>query len=178
MKTIQADKVPYFNGVLEFARWYANCGMPLLPTANTEVFLSDDAAASCLFRHGRYQVEIYLIFPNAAVPLHEHPGVDNIELSRVAWSNSLSDLTLKSALQRSGFPHGGDFKSRASDVGFPLISAQKWEDGLEISTIGARWKGNTAGPKHEALIRRFNPGCLVYPGYADVTKRVQSVKIL
>ena len=58
------------------------------------------------------------------------------------------------------------------------MSFQRWDDNLKMSTIGSRWKGHTAGEKHEALIRRFNPNALIYPGYADVTKTNKVVDVL
>jgi hypothetical protein len=171
-------QVPDFSDVEEFALWYIASGIPLKPPSNAEVFMSDDATASCLFRHGRFQFEVYLIHANPVIPQHEHPGVDNIEfpvkdLARTANLAAIRGLTL-----RSGMSHGASIRERAGHSGFVLYSAQKWDEGLEMSTIGARWKGHTAGPKHEALIRRFNPDCLVYPGYADVTRKAVSNEIL
>jgi hypothetical protein len=176
MKTIDKSLIPNFRDVVEFARWYLNAGMPTLLPENLEVFVSDDATASCLFRSGRYQFEIYLIHPNPVIPKHEHPGVLNIEISHENFSN-LSESMLQSSVQQVGQAHGNDFKHRASYNGLILMSAQKWDEGIEMSTIGARWKGNTAGPKHEALIRRFNPDCLIYPGYADVTQKASAIEI-
>jgi hypothetical protein len=177
MNLIDAADVPNFESVSAFAKWYISSGMPMLFPKNHEVFISDDATAYSLFRHGRFQFEIYLIHPNPVIPLHEHPGVKNIEIPQSGFAG-VEVEELKNMVQISGQPHGGDFRVRAAHSGFMLMSAQMWDEGLEISTIGARWKGKTAGPKHEALIRRFNPGCLVYPGYADVTKVAQSVEIL
>lgn len=171
-------QIPNFSCVEEFAVWYINNGIPLKPPPNAEVFESDDATASCLFRHGRYQFEIYMIHANPVIPQHEHPGVENIEfpisrLIQMGGAKSLAGLTL-----RSGMSHGANIRERAGHSGFVLYSAQKWDDGIEMSTIGARWKGHTAGPKHEALIQRFNPDCLVYPGYADVTRQRSVAEVL
>ena len=166
-------EIPDFSSLEHFVEWYVNNNMPLLPPKNKEVFLSDDATATCLFRHGQYQVELYLIHPNPVIPIHEHPGVENLEIPQEAWSDSIDF----SRIQKSGMSHGVGFKERASHSGFALYSAQKWDDGLELSTIGARWKGHTAGVLHEALIKRFNPDCLVYPGYADVTSLATNLEI-
>jgi hypothetical protein len=168
--------IPEFTSVEAFARWYFYGGMPVRPPVNAEVFTSDDATATCLFRHGRYQVEIYLIHSNPVIPQHEHPGVENIEFALSEAASGL-DRALK-AVQKEGVPHGKDIRERSRSRGFILYSAQKWADGLEMSTIGARWKGHTAGPRHEALIRRFNPDCLVYPGYADVTRMEQRLEVI
>jgi len=177
MKVVSPESVPAFSGVADFAEWYLRSGMPILLPEKHEVFVSDDATASCFFRHGRFQFEMYLIHPKPVIPQHEHPGVQNIEISSSAW-RAADPIILRATVQNSGQAHGGDIKTRAEHNGFMLFSAQMWDEGLEVSTIGARWKGHTAGPKHEALIRRFNPECLVYPGYADVTQKTKQVEIL
>lgn len=166
--------IPDFSSIEEFVCWYAENGMPLLPPENAEVFLSDDATATCLFRHKQYQVELYMIHPNPIIPIHEHPGVDNFEIPQGAWDETIDYFNI----QRSGMSHGLGFKERSKNSGFALYSAQKWDDGLTPSTIGARWKGHTAGPLHEALIKRFNPNCLIFPGYADVTSVSSRVEII
>ena len=170
MRNIQLNEIPEFTDLVHFTDWYLSNGLPTLIPHNAEVFLSDDATATCLFRHGRYQFEMYLIHPNPTIPQHAHPGVENIEVPSSAWT-SLTLPRLQLQIQKSGQTHGRDIRERITCGGFALFSAQKWDEGLEISTIGARWKGFTAGPKHDALIRRFNPECLSYPGYADVTKK-------
>jgi hypothetical protein len=173
MKYYSGKEIPDFKDLKSFVIWYVENNMPLLPPKNPEVFLSDDATASCLFRHKQYQVEMYLIHPNPVIPVHEHPGVENFEVPQSSWQDINFNL-----IQTAGQAHGVGFKERAKHSGFILYSAQKWDDGLEPSTIGARWKGHTAGPKHEALIKRFNPKALIYPGYADVTKEAVQLSIL
>lgn len=170
--------IPDFSCVEEFAVWYINHGNPLKPPKNAEVFQSDDATATCLFRHGRYQFEIYLIHAQPVIPQHEHPGVENIEFPIAELLSGRGTKAFGGLVQRDGMSHGGSIRDRAEHSGFVLYSAQKWAEGIEMSTIGARWKGHTAGPKHEALIRRFNPDCLVYPGYADVTRKRVVAEIL
>lgn len=169
MNNISSEDVPEFDDLIHFTQWYLTSGMPILIPKNAEVFLSDDATATCLFRSGRYQFEMYFIHPNPLIPLHEHPGVENIEIPSDSWKN-ISESTLSSRLQGEGQSHGRGILERGASNGFALFSAQKWDEGIEMSTIGARWKGFTAGPKHDALIRRFNPYCFAHAGYADVTR--------
>lgn len=170
--------IPQFKDVEEFARWYFASGMPRLRPADSEVFVTDDATSSCLFRYGRFQFEIYLIHPNPVIPHHEHPGVENIEFPSSMITSVGPETSLAGLVQRDGMAHGCDIRRRAEHAGFVLFSAQHWADGIEMSTIGARWRGHTAGPKHEAMIKRFNPDCLIYPGYADVTKKQSASAVL
>jgi len=169
MRNISPNELPEFSDLIHFTEWYLSAGMPILLPDNSEVFLSDDATATCMFRHGRYQFEMYFIHPDPLIPKHEHPGVENIEIPSGSWHN-FSRSALESRLQGDNQSHGKGIVERAGTAGFALFSAQKWQEGIEISTIGARWKGHTAGPKHDALIRRFNPNTFAYPGYADVTR--------
>lgn len=181
MNFIHPDSVPEFSDVSHFAKWYLKNNMPLLLPMPYEVYSSDDATSMCLFRHKRYQFELYLIYPDPVIPLHLHPGVENIEVDVTSIQKAVIEKNVPAAAIFAPQPpdeyHGRSIKTKASSSGFMLFSAQKWDDGIEMSTIAARWKGHTAGPKHEALIRRFNPDCLIYPGYADVTQRPTSIFI-
>jgi len=169
--------LPHFDKLKDFVVWYLKNGKPILIPDNFEVFETDDATACCLFRSGRYQVEMYLVHPNPLLPPHEHPQVENIEIPSGAWS-SLKESDLDKLLQVDGQAHGESFKERGKYKGFMIMSFQRWAEGLEITTIGSRWKGHTVGEKHENLIKRFNPKAVVYPGYADVTQNRNIQEIL
>lgn len=170
MRLIRPEEVPDFNDLVDFTDWYLRSGAPLLIPLSAETFLSDDATATCLFRKGRFQFELYLIHSNPLIPEHEHPGVANIEIPQSEFS-MMAKESLAARVQTAGQEHGLGIKRRAGGAGFALFSAQQWDTGITMSTIGARWKGHTAGPKHEALIRRFTPDCYIQNGYADVTRK-------
>lgn len=155
-------------GVKEFADWWMASGMPMLFPKNPEVFLSDDATAISIFRHGRWQVEMYLIHPNPLVPEHEHPGVEVIKMTLTH-----AKVPLMSAILHDGESHGAGARVEAESIGFPLLAFQHWKT-REPCTIAAMWKGPTVGPKQEALIRRYNPDAYVVDGYADITKKVNN----
>lgn len=169
--------VPNFKTIEEFVLWYFDAGMPFLFSQPTKVFLSDDATSSCLFRHKQFQVELYMIHPNPLIPVHEHPDVENVEIPSSLWF-SFAKEDIKNHLQKNGQSHGKSFKERAGGDGFMLLSFQKWKDGLEVTTIGSRWKGYTAGPKHESLICKFNPNALIVNGYADTSLKQATEEIL
>lgn len=152
--------------VKEFADWWLAAGMPMLFPTRPEVFLSDDATAICLFRNGRFQVELYLIHPSPVVPEHEHPGVEVIKMRMGLPNNKFGFSTVL----YKGESHGAGIKLEAETKGFPLIAFQHWLD-REPNTIASMWKGNTVGPKQDALIKRFNPDAYVKDGYADITTK-------
>lgn len=153
-----------WNSTEEFAKWYVENGIPFMPPKDVEVFLSDDATAFCMFRKGQFQVELYLVHPNPLVPTHEHPGVEVIE---VAITESVVNLI---PVLKNGQSHGSGIREKASKVGYPLISIQRWHPKLTPTTVAAQWKGETVGTKHETLIKRFNPDAYMIDGYADITR--------
>lgn len=167
---------PKWKSVGEFCNWYIENGMPMRPPKFTEVFLSDDAAAICLFRCGQYQVESYLVYPEPLVQIHEHPGVEVIKVR--IFSNDSDGFALASDILHAGEGHGAGFRLEGEGNGFLLLAVQKWDDTLTPTTVAARWKGKTVGPKQEALIKRLYPDSLVVPGYADVTKTMDYLKEL
>ena len=158
-----------WENVRSFADWWMSSGMPILFPKKPEVFLSDDATAISLFRHGRFQVELYLIHPQPKVPVHEHPDVEVIKMTLTH-----ADTPLLSNVLHNGESHGAGTRSVAEKIGYPLIAFQHWLS-REPTTIAAMWKGNTVGPLQEALIKRFNPDAYVVDGYADITRKSDSL---
>lgn len=152
--------------VQEFSDWWMGAKMPVIFPPNPEVFLSDDATAICLFRQGQFQVELYLIHPKPGVPAHEHPGVEVIKMR-----TGIPGGPYASEVLHDGEEHGSGMKLEAEVLGFPIVAFQHWLT-REPSTIASMWKGPTAGPKHEALILRYNPDAYVIDGYADITRKM------
>ena len=154
-----------WNNVREFAEWYVTAGLPTLFPVGNEVFCSDDATATCLFRKGQFQVELYMVHPRPVVPEHSHPYMEVIEM-RIDSITMLATLTNTLVSEET---HGPGIRLEADVNGFPLIAFQHWLD-RKPTTIASMWKGLTAGPKHIELIRRFNPNAYIDGDYADITK--------
>lgn len=152
-----------WDSLSSFANWWLDNKMPIIFPKDPEVYLSDDATSICLFRKERFQVEMYLIHPQPLVPLHGHPGVQVI---KCRMGKTLTPI-FSPVLSRNQL-HGSGMTLEADKLGFPLLALQYWEN-RDPTTIASMWKGKTVGPKHEALIRRFNPDCLIKNGYADVS---------
>lgn len=161
-----------WNSTEEFASWYVGNGLPFMPPPNVEVFTSDDATAFCMFKKGQFQVELYLIYPQPFVPIHEHPGVEVIE---TAVTEGIVRLI---PVLKLGQAHGQGIRDKAQLRGYPLVSIQQWHPSLTPTTVASQWKGKTVGPKHEAIIRRFNPNAFIYNGYADTTKTMDYLEEL
>lgn len=173
---LQDVQLPKWETVREFAKWWVDTGCPLAPPDCT-VNLSDDATSMALFRSGQFQVELYLIHPSPNLPVHGHPDVEVIKM-RMDTFLTHGDRVVKTSQQEAsgtlyqGQTHGAgvNFKEMEGlNTGFGLLAFQKWKDGLTPTTVAARWKGKTVGPKQEDLIRKFTPEAVVRNGYADTT---------
>jgi hypothetical protein len=159
-----------WGNVREFADWWVSAGMPLVFPAHTEVHLSDDATSTCLFKKGRFQVELYLIHPLPRVPEHEHPDVEVIKMRMGLPGGSMNF----SDVLHNGERHGSGLRLEAETRGFPLIAFQHWLT-REPTTIASMWKGPTVGPKQDALIKKFTPDAFIKDGWADITKNINSL---
>jgi hypothetical protein len=122
-----------------------------------------------MYREGQFQVELYLIHPTPLVQVHEHPGVELIE---TPWING---SCFQATVLKEGESHGFGIRETANTVGYPLIAIQQWHPKLTPTTAAVQWKGKTAGPMHEKLIKRFHPEAYIIPGYADVTRSMSDV---
>lgn len=157
-----------WNSVDEFAKWYVENGMPIT-TKDSEVFCSDDATAICLFRHGQFQVELYLVHPKPLVQIHEHPNVDVIKMS-IQGDEAIFEDTLY-----DGLSHGEGMRREGDLKGFGLFAFQHWKKD-KPTTIASAWKGRTVGKMHEEIIKRFKPDALLVEGYADTRRTMKDLE--
>ena len=173
---VEGVAIPEWQSVREFATWWCDNGSPICPPSDT-VNLSDDATSFSLFRRGQFQVELYLIHPDPNLPQHGHPDVEVIKMRLDTYLSSEHRMIKTTSKEASstlfqGQTHGAgiNFKETGGmNTGFGLLAFQKWKDGLQPTTVAARWKGRTVGPKQEDLIRRLTPEGMVQSGYADTT---------
>lgn len=163
-----------WGSVTAFAEWYMRSGAPMLIPWDAPVIRSDDATAICLFRKGRFQVELYLILPGTVVPDHGHPGVQSVLVPLGGGSLGDEQGGLSSHWGRfgpvlsDGLTHGGGRGVETLQNGFAMLAFQMWDEGLEVTSVAIRWVGNTAGPLQDALIRKHYPNAVLSAGVADV----------
>lgn len=145
------------ESVDEFAEWYISNNMPFQPSPEALTVESDDAVATEMFRHGRFQVEAYLMLAGKFSPPHAHPYVD----VRIYVDGEKTSSTYHMDV------HGvADFGTRSK--AYTLVSIQKWDEGIPITSAAIQWCGYTAGSKHDALIKSYYPEACIKEGYADV----------
>lgn len=173
-----------FRDMENFVSWYSKAGFPMLPPPGTELFETDDAISYCVFRHGRYQAEIYIVQEPELLVKHEHPGLEVVVFQAtvkdgIFYKCNRPDSALPTITTTWGHPsdvlytnqsHGG--VDTGSVIETPLLLVlSKWPEQEKLHTVAAVWKGKTVGPKHEKLIQRFFPTAYLKDGYADITRR-------
>jgi len=65
-----------WNSVQEFANWWLRTKIIRPPFKDT-MFTTDFAQSLCLYREGRFQVELYILKANITSPWHTHENVDS-----------------------------------------------------------------------------------------------------
>lgn len=158
-------QIPDFKTLEEFSEWYIENNMPFMPPVDGLAVETDDACTVTMFRYGRYQAEMYYMKPFRDLPMHCHP---NVEVKIYIPDNNSHTLGGLSPILSTGEPHGAnDFGSR--DTAFSMVSMQRWDDGIDMTSVAIRYKGYTSGDMHDALIRQYYPKALIKRNYADVT---------
>lgn len=143
----------------EFVEWYIVSGKPILVPWDAGTIRTDDATAICVFRKGVYQVELYIIHPGYDIPVHAHPDMEVITMTiggggvcgdRRPMFGTSSNYGRMSKIV-DGEYHGG--KPTKTGTGFMILSFEKFLNGTKPSSAALQWKGVTAGPIHDELIR-------------------------
>jgi hypothetical protein len=169
-----------WNTIEEFVDWYMTSRMPLMIPWDAKIIQTDDATAISIFKKPPYQIEMYLIYSNKIVPQHAHPNMEVITMMLGGGKNTTKSITgvssswgLISENLKNGETHGGATRE-FSNGEYAILSFEKWPDNVEITSAAINWKGNTAGPIQEELIKLNNPTAFVKSGYADVSSHNHS----
>lgn len=152
-----------WDSIEEFFDWYMKNGKPMLVPWDASVTRTDDATAICIFRHKRFQVEMYIIHPGYVIPTHGHPGMEVITMS--LGGGNTGELNSKYGTSKhngqtskvvNGDMHGGQLTAEKN--GFAILSFEHWTGNQQMSTAALQWTGPTAGPIHDELINTRIPG--------------------
>lgn len=162
----------------DFVQWYLDNRMPIMPPWNAGVTRSDDATATCLFRHGNYQVELYLEFPDMSILPHSHPDMEVMVMTlggtgldpRIETEDNDSVSRTWGIISEKLMPgeiHGGDTGTRLG-YGTVFFAFERWYNQEEVSSAAVQWVGGLQGPIQEELIRSKRKEAHVEPGYANI----------
>lgn len=162
-----------WDSLESFVEWYIENKYPIIIPWDAMVRKTDDATTICIFRKNKFQVEIYLIYPNWVIKRHSHPGVEVITMVMgggnrgmqlpLGCSNLAGNISNKLT---EGKYHGGH--SVGDHNGYVLFSFEKWSTDIPMTSAAVNWEGHTAGPLQDELIEKTFPGSVLNSGYADV----------
>ena len=173
MKHIKPEQIPDFTDFAEFCWWYISQGMFFKPVGNIfdSIQISEKTSETIVFRHGRFQVEMYVIqeSPDFFVELHYHPNVKTYEYMLVPGLNPeaapmntplrkpKSVEEVRTQIFGEEFPHGGN-KSLLNLPGFILFVFQQWDEGVEVGHISTHnYKGWVLSDQHLGLVQKISP---------------------
>lgn len=141
-----------------FVDWYMKAKKPMFIPWDAETIRTDDATAMCIFRKGRFQVELYIIHSGYDVQQHCHPQMEVTTIvlggggvcgeERKLYGTSMNaGKTVKIV---EGEYHGGEKTDFGK--GFMLLSFEHWLGEGPITSAAIQWGGPTAGPIHDELL--------------------------
>lgn len=161
--------------VEEFAKWYEDSGYPIRPPQTNAIFRTNNASALVLYREGQFQVELYIGDANSTTPEHSHPGVDSILVYLSGEGNTTINsevpthlVNLSSYFDQTN-PDGTSVLFKQSvrvdpkdthglttySKGFAFYSIEKWQDGIEPTSVTVCWHGETTGEIHNQVLSDY-----------------------
>jgi quercetin dioxygenase-like cupin family protein len=153
--------------VEEFRDWYIKSKFPLRPPFTNPVFHTDNAMSLCLYREGRFQVELYITKPFSTSPPHTHPGVESAfmyltgnldfflegrdNVSNAEFQKAKVDGTHMAFGSVVSSPDGIPHWLKIGKEGAAFLSFEYWKDKDPVS-VTVNWKGDTVGSEHDKVI--------------------------
>jgi hypothetical protein len=159
-----------YNNVEQFKDWWLKAGRPLRPPFENAIHTTDIAYAVCLYREGRYQVELYIIKPNSETPMHAHPGISqmtmfltgNMSFSREA--GVFRDLFEYNKPKENGSHHllgvtvetveGVAHAVKTHKEGGAFLVFEHWHD-KDPTSVAINWEGELVGDQHAQTIQSY-----------------------
>ena len=173
MKHIKPEQIPDFTDFADFCWWYINEGMFFKAVGNRFncIQISEKTTETIIFRHGRFQVEMYIVqeSPDFFVELHSHPNVQTYEYMLIPgldperapintplyFPKSVEDV--RRQIFDIEFPHGGN-KSLMNMPGLILFVFQQWDEGVEMGHISTHnYKGWVLSKQHLGQVQKIFP---------------------
>lgn len=128
-----------------------------------------DVTGLVWFRHGQFQVEMFIVPPHYIIPEHTHPNVSSYEMyvgGDIAFSHSGKWVTDENLIKMPGAPdnrgalikvrtsdkHGGSF----GDNGGVFISIQQWLNGVAPHSVALDYDGVALAEEHLDMVKEGN----------------------
>lgn len=135
--------------VRKFAVWWMRHKPFKVPADGVRVFTG--VSGLTLYRDGPFQVQMFIVAPNAGSPEHAHPNIDSVEygLAGADTFKSTNNTRFKGLICVAP----SEFHTAAADArGGAFLSIQKWINGIEPSSVELDWIGASIDQKHAAML--------------------------
>lgn len=157
-----------------FLEWFLKSGpnIGLIPLMGA-VHKVEDVWSVRWFKHGQFQVQLFVVPPNYVIPEHTHPNVDSFEVylgGQIRFSHQGKWVVPESALVEEGEygtapMRGMTIRVRPNDLhggvfgesGGVFMSVQHWLNGVEPHCVGSDYDGIVMGPNHYASVKCGTP---------------------
>lgn len=157
---------PQFDTLDAFAAWYCKVMGPIPPSPFEAITRLEGFIGMTLYRHGQFQVQMWICDPYSEIPDHSHPDVDSLQVyvsgevflrfngQPVITPDSLDYAAIGSETisPKNGFSlrvrptdnHGATIGPR----GGVFITFQEWLNGVEPQSVEMNWKGPVLNESH------------------------------
>lgn len=177
MRSISKKEVPDFDSLSDFCWWFLSNGM-FFCSPNSDLHtlqISEKSTETIIFRHKRFQVEMYILKESSDffIEEHSHPNVSTYEYmlipdvevdllpngSPLKFPSSKEAIKAKVSLKNQ--PHGGS-KSLLNVAGSLLFVFQHWDEGVRMGHISTHnYVGWVLSKKHLEHIKKVLPNVFV-----------------
>lgn len=137
-----------------FVDWYMLSKKPIMIPHDAEVIHIENATSIPLFRRGKFQVELYIVFPGHDIPSHSHPGVDIVTVILGGGGVCGGPHPIYGTGESTGrcmlTPDGKKHNAPTRLGGYALLSFEHWKN-REPTSAAKNWDGVDIGPEHAKI---------------------------
>lgn len=139
--------------IRRFAVWWLR-GKPFAPPADfMSVYRGGDAGLGLtLYRHGPFQVQLFIARPNVHFPRHRHPHIDSAEFHLAGFNEFKSERNQWLGPFLMVAPTEWHV-AESGPEGSSFISIQKWLNGVAPTSVELDWEGDAIDDGHSQAIR-------------------------
>lgn len=154
----------------EFANWFfknANV-LGFVPFAGA-VDRIEDVTSILMYRHGEFQVQMFVVPAHTVIPEHTHPNVDSIEVymgGNIRFSHSGSFVSFQEEICAADVPlalpkpRGKTIRVKPTHIhgaiigegGGVFLSIQQWLNGVAPHCVARDYSGMTMGADHSSKV--------------------------
>lgn len=152
----------------QFAKRFLAGGMHWRDVPRLAITNFGSIVSFVIFRESPFQVELFIV-PSApsSFPVHCHPNVDAIEFplsgnswlqvnGEDVWTQEQIEQWLDYRLPSRPVPIAhDDMHCGGGSTPYAFLSIQKWLNGVQPSSVGLDWEGETSSVAHAMMWQRY-----------------------